>query len=80
MWLANNPWCAHVTDTPDARSTAVFRRGTENGFNGQIPVGGQMHPISGVGASLLWKKAQKNALKNMTSDVINKIIPHSNPR
>ena len=58
----------------------MFNRGTENGFKGQIPVGGHEHPISGVGASLLWKKAQKNALKNMISDVINKIIPHSSPR
>jgi hypothetical protein len=32
-----------------------------------------------LGASLLWKKAQKNATKNQTSDVINKIIPHRNP-
>ena len=39
-----------------------------------------MHPRSSVGANLLWKKAQKNALKNITSEVMNKIIPHSIPR
>lgn len=69
-----------MIDTPDASSTAVFSKGTENGFNGHTPVGGQLHPISKVGANLLWKKAQKNALKNITSEVINRIIPHSNPR
>jgi hypothetical protein len=57
----------------------VFNRGTEKGFNGSIPVGGQQHPNSGVGARLLWKNAQKNAKKNITSDVMNKIIPHRKP-
>lgn len=68
-----------MTLTPEASRTAVFSRGTENGFKGETPVGGQEHPSSSVGARLLWKKAQKKALKNITSDVINKIIPHSNP-
>jgi hypothetical protein len=57
----------------------VFRRGTLNGFNGVIPAGGQQHPNSGVGDSLLWKNAQKNAKKNKTSEVINRIIPHRRP-
>ena len=61
--------------TPDERRTAVFRSGTRNGFNGVIPVGGHVTPISTDGASLLWKKAQKKAKKKQTSDVINKIIP-----
>jgi len=65
--------------TPDARSTAVFRRGTANGLRGWMPVGGQEHPSSGVGARLLWKKAQKKARKNITSDTINRIIPHRRP-
>jgi len=56
-------WCAHVTVTPDARSTAVFSNGTLNGFRGVMPVGGQAHPSSGVGDRLLWKNAQKNAKK-----------------
>jgi hypothetical protein len=72
-------WWAHVTVTPDARRTAVFRSGTLNGLSGLIPVGGQAHPSSGVGANLLWKKAQKKAKKNRTSDVINKIIPQRRP-
>lgn len=46
-------WWAHVTVTPDARSTAVFNRGTLNGLIGVIPTGGQVHPSSGEGASLL---------------------------
>lgn len=72
-------WCAHVTVTPEANSTDVFRSGTLNGFNVLIPTGGQQHPISGVGANLLWKKAQKNAKKKHTSDRINNSIPYRNP-
>lgn len=72
-------WWAQVTVTPDARSTAVFRSGTENGLSGAIPVGGQAQPISGVGANLLWKKAQKKAKKNIISEVINRTIPSRNP-
>lgn len=37
-------------------------------------------PKSMVGASLLWKNAQKNEMKKNTSDTMNKIIPHRNPR
>lgn len=77
--ISSNLWCAHVTVTPEANSTAVFNKGTLNGFSGLIPVGGHAQPSSGVGASLLWKNAQKNAKKNSTSDVINKIIPHRSP-
>jgi hypothetical protein len=78
FWFINL-WWAHVTVTPDASNVAVFKRGTLNGFSGLIPAGGHAHPISGVGAKLLWKNAQKNAKKNKTSDVINKIIPHRSP-
>jgi hypothetical protein len=46
---------------------------------GVIPIGGQQHPSSGVGASLLWKNAQKKAKKKHTSDKINNIIPHRSP-
>jgi hypothetical protein len=72
-------WCAQVTVTPEASNTAVFRSGTLNGFRGLIPTGGQQHPSSGVGDNLLWKKAQKKAKKNNTSEVINRIIPHRRP-
>lgn len=47
-------WCAQVIVTPEASRTAVFNRGTSNGFNGTIPVGGQHPPSSGVGAKLEW--------------------------
>ena len=57
----------------------MFKRGTANGFRAEIPVGGHTHPSSVVGAKLLWKKAQKKAKKNKTSDVINKIIPQRIP-
>lgn len=69
-------WWAQVTVAPDARRTAVFNRGTLNGLIGVIPVGGQVQPSSGVGASLLWKKAQKNDKKKQTSERINRIIPN----
>lgn len=68
-----------MTDTPDARSTAVLRRGTAYGFKGKIPVGGHVQPSSGVGARLLWKKAQKKEKKKATSEVINRIIPKRRP-
>lgn len=74
-----NLWWAHVTVIPEANNTAVFNSGTLNGFKGVIPVGGHAHPNSGVGDNLLWKNAQKNAKKNNTSDVINKIIPQRRP-
>lgn len=74
-----NAWWAAVTVAPEANKTAVFSSGTPNGLIGEIPVGGQQQPNSGVGARLLWKNAQKNARKNKTSDEINKTIPHRSP-
>jgi len=68
-----------VTVTPEAKRTAVLRRGIAKGFKAEIPVGGHVHPNSMVGASLLWKKAQKKAKKNKISETINRIIPHRNP-
>ena len=68
-----------MTVTPDASSTAVFKRGIEKGFRGVIPIGGQVQPKSGVGAKELWKKAQKNAKKKRTSEAMNKIIPQRRP-
>lgn len=46
---------------------------------GVIPVGGHEQPNSGVGANLLWKKAQKKAKKNRISETIKRIIPQRNP-
>jgi hypothetical protein len=40
-----------------------------------IPFGGHTAPISITGAKLDAKNAQKKAKKNITSEVINKIIP-----
>lgn len=42
-----------MTVTPEASNTPVFKRGIEKGLIGVIPVGGQVQPISGVGARLL---------------------------
>lgn len=72
-------WCAHVTVTPDASSTAVLSSGILNGFSGVTPVGGHAQPISGLGSRLLWKNAQKNAMKKQTSDRINSNIPYRKP-
>lgn len=58
---------------------AVLRRGTEKGFNGVIPMGGQVHPISGVGARLAWKNAQKKPKKKQISEIINRTIPIRSP-
>jgi hypothetical protein len=38
-----------------------------------------MEPSSGTGAKLEWKKAQKNAKKNITSETINNNIPKRSP-
>ena len=72
-------WCAQVTVAPELSKIAVFRSGTENGFNGSIPNGGQHTPISTAGERLLWKKAQKNETKNNTSETINSKNPIFNP-
>jgi len=57
----------------------VLRRGTCKGLKIIIPEGGQVKPISLIGASLEWKNAQKKEKKNKTSEVINKIIPQRIP-
>jgi hypothetical protein len=53
----------------------VFTKGTSKGSKALIPFGGQMFPISIVGAILAAKKAQKKAKKNITSETINRITP-----
>jgi hypothetical protein len=53
----------------------VFTKGTSNGLKASIPLGGQILPISTVGAILAAKNAQKKAKKNITSETINKITP-----
>lgn len=41
-----------MTETPEAKRTAVFSSGTSNGLSGVIPIGGQYSPIVNVGAKL----------------------------
>lgn len=65
---------------PERRRRDVFNSGTAKGLRGSIPIGGQVQPVSGVGARALWKKAQKNARKNIASDRIKIIIPTRRPR
>lgn len=72
-------WWAQVTVTPEESNTAVLRRGTPKGSRGVMPVGGQQPPISGVGARLEWKKAQKKPKKKKTSEVMKRIIPNRRP-
>jgi len=57
----------------------VFNKGTSHALSTSIPLGGQIAPISGVGFKLEWKKAQKKAKKNITSEVMNNIIPQRIP-
>ena len=57
----------------------VFNNGTVNGLKARILVGGQTIPISRVGLNLLWKYLQKKEKKNITSETINKIMPHRIP-
>jgi len=53
----------------------VFNKGTSKGLKTTIPFGGQIVPISIVGAKLIAKKAQKKAKKNITSEAIKSITP-----
>lgn len=41
-----------------------------------MAVGGHCEPISILGDSLLWKKAQKNERKKKISEIINNAMPH----
>ena len=72
-------WWAHVTVAPELSKIAVFKRGTEKGFNGSIPIGGHITPISTEGDKLLWKNAQKKLKKNRTSEAINNKNPNFKP-
>jgi hypothetical protein len=60
---------------PEHNKINVFTKGTSKGSKALIPLGGQMLPISIVGAILAAKNAQKNAKKNITSETMNRIIP-----
>lgn len=57
----------------------VFSKGTFKGLNLVIDTGGQICPNSTLGLKEKWKKLQKNEEKNITSDVIKRIIPSFKP-
>ena len=60
-------WCPYVTKAPEDNNNKVFNNGIEKGSNGVIPIGGQLPPISIVGAKLEWKNAQNTLKKAKTS-------------
>jgi len=66
-------------DTPDDNRMIVFKSGIFIGLNASIELGGHIWPISILGLIPLWKYVQKNDTKNITSDVMNKIIPIFSP-
>jgi len=72
-------WCASVIVIPEESNNNVLTKGKPQGSTGCVPFGGQTHPIKIEGAKLKWKKAQKKAKKNKTSDTINNIIPSFKP-
>jgi hypothetical protein len=57
----------------------VLTNGTSKALNVSIPLGGQMFPISIVGAILAAKNAQKKAKKNITSETIKSNTPYRIP-
>lgn len=80
MFLLIIEWWVHVTEIPDEIKMIVFKRGISNGLNGMTPIGGHNCPISTDGDSDEWKYAQKKDKKNITSEMMNKIIPIRRPR
>jgi len=64
---------------PDKSNMNVLSNGTPHGLKGSILFGGHTDPISIAGDRLEWKKAQKKARKNITSETMNKIIPERRP-
>lgn len=72
-------WCARVMVAPGGSNVNVLSNGTPHGLKGFILFGGHTDPISTVGDKLEWKKAQKRAGRNITSETMNKIIPERRP-
>lgn len=54
-------WWEYVIVAPEQSNISVFTKGTSKGSKVLIPFGGQMFPISIVGAILAAKKAQKKS-------------------
>jgi len=63
-----------VIENPDLIRIIVLSRGTLIGLKGLIAWGGHIKPISILGLIPEWKNAQKNLIKNKTSERIKKII------
>ncbi len=72
-------WCANVIVTPEDKSNSVLTSGNPQISKGWIDLGGQIQPIAIDGDKLKWKKLQKKAKKNKTSETINNAIPSRNP-
>jgi hypothetical protein len=68
-------WWAHVTVAPDESDIGVFNEGISQGLEGLMLVGGQIEPISIAGDRLEWRKAREEAAKDITSVVVDGIIP-----
>jgi len=79
LFFFNRAWWHQVIDTPEDKSSNVLSNGILIGLNGIISCGGQYIPNSMLGEMLLWKKAQKNEVKNKISETINNSIPTCNP-
>jgi len=68
-------WCAKVIVTPEVNNNKVLIKGNPIISKGWILNGGQTQPKAIDGDKLKWKKPQKNAKKNITSETINNAIP-----
>ena len=68
-------WWAYVTVAPEHNNNSVLSNGTSIGSKGSIPFGGQIEPISIIGAKAAAKKAQKKAKKNIISETIKSSTP-----
>jgi len=78
-WPLNRALWDQVKLTPEEIKRIVFKKGSPHGFIGWIPNGGQIPPIHIDGDKALWKNAQKNEKKNITSETINSFIPNFKP-
>lgn len=73
-FLLIKEWWDQVIVAPDESKITEFSKGIPIGSKALIPSGGHASPNSILGEILLWKKAQKNLMKNIISDKINTII------
>jgi hypothetical protein len=68
-----------VIVTPEVSSRRVLISGNPQTFSSWVPVGGQTAPTAMDGIKLRWKKDQKNAKNNITSEVMNSSTPRRRP-